>query len=126
MRRSRLFAPGLANTARQYLWIGFNSLGYDNHILAAILDGTDDPAALKALSDTLINDTGWKRNERASAGGELCVDPFAMNGGAKARIGSLKEIACKLDAPSLRTLPYEPDRVLTREEMAEVVAIQRG
>ena len=65
----------------------FNCLGYDNHIVAAILDGTDDPATLKALSDALINDTGWKRNERASAGGEY-VDPFAMNGGAKARIGS--------------------------------------
>ncbi len=116
------FRDWYAEHGRRYLWVGFNSLGYDNHILAAVLDGTDDPAALKALSDSLIKtNTGWKRNERASAGGELCVDPFAMNGGAKARIGSLKEIACKLDAPSLRTLPYEPDRVLTRDEMQAVV-----
>src|SRR5689334_7221725 len=57
---------------------------------------------------------------RDTAGGELSIDPFAMNGGAKARIGSLKECACKLDAPSLRTLPYAPDRVLTHDEMRAV------
>jgi hypothetical protein len=123
--------PGLGETfeafrgwfgehGRHYMWVGFNCLGYDNHVVARILEGDDDPATLKALSDALINDTGWKRNERASAGGEICVDPFAMNGGAKARIGSLKEIACKLDAPSLRTLPYAPDHVLTRDEMQAV------
>jgi hypothetical protein len=85
------FRSWYADYSRQYLWIGFNSLGYDNHIVGAILDGADDPAALKALSDSLINQTGWKRSERASAGGEFCIDPFAMNGGARAKIGSLKE-----------------------------------
>jgi hypothetical protein len=106
-----VFRAWFAEHARRYPWVGFNSLGYDNHILAAILEGTDDPAALKVASDALISDTtggGWKRNERASAGGEFCIDPFAMNGGARAKIGSLKEIACKLDAPSLRTLPLRP------------------
>jgi hypothetical protein len=115
-----VFRAWFGEHGRNYMWVGFNCLGYDNHIVARILEGDEDPSRLKALSDELINDTGWKRNERASAGGEVCVDPFAMNGGAKARIGSLKEIACKLDAPSLRTLPYAPDRVLTRDEMQAV------
>ena len=103
-RRSRRFAPGLANTAGTTCGSGSTASATTTTSSRASWRETTIPATLKALSDALINDTGWKRNERASAGGEVCVDPFAMNGGAKARIGSLKEIACKLDAPSLRTL----------------------
>ncbi len=114
------FRRWYAEHGSAYRWVGFNSLGYDNHIVARILEGVDDPAELYTLSGALVNNNTWWRSTRDTAGGELSIDPFAMNGGAKARVGSLKECACKLDAPSLRTLPYAPDRVLTHDEMCAV------
>jgi hypothetical protein len=119
------FRSWYGENGHKYRWVGFNSLAYDNHIVGRILAGADDPATLHTLSDTLVNNNDWRRDILASAGGEISIDPFAMNGGAKARVGSLKECACKLDAPSLRTLPYAPDRVLTRDEMRAVVEYNR-
>jgi hypothetical protein len=115
------FRTWYSENGRKYQWIGFNSLSYDNYIVCRILRGADDPAALYTLSSALIDSYDPWRNALTTAGGELSIDPFAMNGGAKARVGSLKECACKLDAPSLRTLPYAPDGALTRAEMRAVV-----
>jgi putative DNA primase/helicase len=117
------FRDWYADNGQRYLWIGFNSLQYGNHIIASILEGDDYPATLKALSDELISTSTpyYRPSAGRSAGGETCLDLLAINSGANAKVGSLKEIACKLDAPSLRELPYEPGRVLTRDEMQVVV-----
>ena len=111
------FRNWYAQEARNDTWIGFNSFGYDNHIVQLILAGVDDPTVLHNRSDALIANRTWRRDMLASAGGEISVDLFAMNGGARGQIGSLKECACKLDAPSLRTLPFAPDRHLSHEDM---------
>jgi hypothetical protein len=113
------------------VWVGFNSLKYDNFILKAIIDGgVANPFVngnltdiLYAYSNALINGPEWRQQK--SVNGEVCVDFLAMNGGAKKQVGSLKEAACKLDAPSLRALPYAPDHVLTRDEMLDVAAYNK-
>ena len=97
-------------------------LAYDNHIVNLVLNGIDDPRALHTMSDALIANRGWRRDLMASAGGEIAVDLFAMAGGIRGQVGSLKECACKLDACSLRTLPFAPDRHLSHEDMPAVVA----
>jgi hypothetical protein len=113
------------------VWVGFNSVKYDNFILKVIIDGgVANPFVNGSLTDvlytysgTLINGPEWRQQK--SVNGEICVDFLAMNGGAKKQVGSLKEAACKLDAPSLRTLPYAPDHVLTRDEMLDVAAYNK-
>jgi hypothetical protein len=114
------FRGWYAERGKSYLWIGFNSFGYDNHIVGRILlEGVDDPAAHCVFSTALIESKDWRRSQ-TSAAGELAIDVFALNGGAKASVGSLKQLACKLDAHSLRELPYPPDRKLTHDEMIAV------
>ena len=70
-----------------------------------------------------ITNPEW--HQQKSMNGEICVDFLAMNGGARKNVGSLKEAACKLDAQSLRTLPYAPNHVLTHDEMLEVETYNR-
>ena len=92
------------------IWVGFNSLHYDNYVLQAILNGCENPDYLFTLSNNIINvKPAWHRRE--SAGGELAVDLMALNGGIKKNVGSLKAAACKLDAESLQELPFPFDHV---------------
>lgn len=104
------------------LFIGFNSMPYDNVLLRAILvDGVDDVAELFELSKATIVAKSFQVG-RATIGGELSCDLLAIHGGQNARIGSLKEIGVKLDYPHLQELPYPFDAVLEHDQMVEVAA----
>ena len=68
------FRRWYAEHGSAYRWVGFNSLGYDNHIVAQILEGVDDPAELYTLSGALVNNNTWWRSTRDTAGGEQVGD----------------------------------------------------
>jgi hypothetical protein len=61
------FRRWYAEHGSAYRWVGFNSLGYDNHIVARILEGVDDPAELYTLSGALVNNNTWWRSTRDTA-----------------------------------------------------------
>lgn len=100
------------------VFITFNGLRYDNHMVRAMLAGEQAPdaASLYELSCGLIADDQMPVR---SIAGELNADLQEIAGGRN-HIGSLKEIGVQLDHPTLRELPYEPDRVLSADEMRAV------
>ena len=101
--------------------IGFNSLAYDLPLISAALGGFDN-AALKTLSDKLIK---AKQPWNVIRSADLVIpdswehiDIMAVAPGQS----SLKLYGGRLGAPTLQDLPYEPDTILTPEQMDEVEA----
>lgn len=101
--------------------IGFNSLAYDLPMISAALGGFDN-AALKALSDKLIKaNQPWNVIRSADlvipdSWEHIDIMPVAPGQ------SSLKLYGGRLGAPTLQDLPYEPDTILTPEQMDEVEA----
>jgi hypothetical protein len=99
--------------------IGYNSLAYDLPMICAALGGFDN-AALKGLSDKLIKSKQpWNVTRAADIVVPDSWDHIDIMGIAPGQ-ASLKAYAGRLDAPTLQDLPYEPDTVLTPEQMDEV------
>ena len=117
------FREWFAAERQERLWIGFNSTGYDNWIVRTVLDGCDDPADIFTLSAATISAGRDPRNRLDTAAGEIGVDIYSIFAG---RIGSLKELACKIGYPRLRALPYPFDAVLTFEQMQDVARYNIG
>jgi len=113
------FKPWFETEKTERLWIGFNSCAYDNHLIRAVLNGQYDPGALHVISQTTINNGKDHRSRLEEAGGEMCVDLYAIFGG---RVGSLKELACKIGFDTIQELPYHWDAVLTHDQMVEVAS----
>lgn len=109
-----------ADRASDTLFISFNGLAYDNVMCKAIIaEGVEDPSALFDLSCRTIQ-TERVRQERI--GDELSLDLLAIAGGAKAKLGSLKECGIKMDFRRLEELPYPFDSVLTVDQMRHVAS----
>ena len=99
--------------------VGFNSLAYDIPMICAALAGFDN-AHLKALSDKLIKaKQPWQVIRNADINTDNSWDHIDIMSIAPGQ-SSLKLYAGRLGAPCLQDLPYEPDTVLTTEQMDEV------
>jgi hypothetical protein len=106
-------------TSGKYEFITFNGWGYDVPILRHALFGAGCES-IKRASDAIIVDglTHWNFPKKFG-----CVDlPIDMVDLIEVAKGdcSLKLYAGRLHAKKMQDLPYEPDRVLTAEERAEV------
>ncbi len=110
----------------QAILVGFNSIGFDNHILNAILAGEDDPLVLYDLGQDLIKaNQGWTRVKRVQALDEISIDLMAIAGKTKGEpnLGSLKELGIKLGFWRLQELPIpHTQEVLSPDEMAAICA----
>lgn len=99
--------------------VGFNSLAYDLPLISAAIGGFDN-AAIKAMSDKLITaKQPWQviRNADVLIPNDWDhIDIMSVAPGQS----SLKLYGGRLGAPKLQDLPYEPDSVLTPEQMDEV------
>ena len=107
--------------AAETLFIGFNSLAYDNQILrAVIIEQIDDPATLFERSVALIQASSRFANRLESIDQEVSADLLAIAGGQKAKLGSLKECGIKSDFYRLQVLPLPFDQALSVDEMRVV------
>lgn len=101
------------------MFFSFNGIGYDNHIVRAMLKGKTQ---LYDLSKSIIE--GKDKKSAYKIEREINCDLYVMNGGGAfskiKRIGSLKECGIKLNHWRLQELPYRFDTDLTHEQMVNV------
>ena len=112
------------------LWVGFNNLSFDNAVMRAIvLDNVDDAATLKGVANRRIEHRGANGRQypvRDFGQGELTLDLFALYKGTYGKVGGLKYVALKLDAPEHTEMPYPHDATLTTEaEMRTLLRYNR-
>ena len=90
------------------LWVGYNILNFDCHVMRAIIrDGVDDAGQLKALANSVIESPDRRLYD--FGGDEICVDLFILYKGVHGRVGSLKRVACHLDIEEFSEMPYAHD-----------------
>src|SRR5574343_16851 len=108
-------------------FIGFNILYYDNVILNFVLqESRITNTMLKKLSDLIINDRDGRNKRQYQKYKYKCpwisVDIFLL-WSRMIRLSkhiSLKSLAVAINHPKIQELPYEPNRLLSLEEMQEV------
>lgn len=119
----------LIKSSHDLTLVGHNSLGYDDLILRAIIlyTGKIDNAALKRLSDKIINrDETFVRSdvykELKYPKERLWVsyDTIELTRVNQLRVG-LKYAAILLRHNRIQDLPYEPETILTDEQIEEVI-----
>ncbi len=107
----------------EYVTIGFNSNEYDIPMIRIALMGKSTKA-LKHASDVLINKAkgqfSWKILKEANV--PQCqmkqhIDIYNVLPGVSV---PLKTYAARIGFKKLQDLPYEPDKILTQEQMDEV------
>lgn len=117
-QRDRIAALHANNTI-----VGYNYLNYDQPMVAAAAIDDFDNAQLKRLNDRIIlgNVKHWQLDDITIPRGwqDNIVDLMEPQPNARA---SLKTLAGRLHAPLMQDLPFEPDRVLTDEEMDIVLS----
>ena len=111
---------------RKYTTIGFNSLSYDVPMIFLAIEGATN-AQLKQASDRIImGGIKWwdVEHELGIRLPKLShIDLFEPQPNP---FISLKSLNGRLHGKKLQDLPFEPDRVLTREEMAATKAYNRN
>lgn len=117
--------------------VTFNGMGYDRAMIWGAIYGLSNDA-LKELSDAIIvgNTRWWETCELL---GDFCPEFRHDNGTWWPKhdfidliepqpnaFASLKTLNGRLHGPTMRDLPYEPDRILTPEEQDEVVVYMKN
>lgn len=108
------FPQWLDGQKDEAVFASINGANYDTRFLAAVVAGEFNPARLKLLSDSIINDTEEWRNRRSSIDSELHCDLLRMHGGYEQVAGS-KEMAVKASLHSVRESPVAFDALATTE-----------
>ena len=121
--RRQLNTERLAALMRNNTIVGYNFIGYDNPMVALAIDGACT-SKLKELNDRIIlGGLKWWEVER-ECGITIpsrwnVIDLMEPQPNAFA---SLKTLAGRMHSPTMRDLPYEPDTILTDEQMDDVIA----
>jgi DNA polymerase elongation subunit (family B) len=103
-----------------YTVVTFNGNNYDWPILSLALNGADNEALKEASDAIIVNDMkpwNFYKHFRCQA---LSYDHIDIKEVAPGVMVSLKLYAGRLHAPKMQDLPYDPDSLLTREQMQNV------
>jgi DNA polymerase elongation subunit (family B) len=103
-----------------YTVVTFNGNNYDWPILSLALNGADNEALKEASDAIIVNDMkpwNFYKHFRCQA---LSYDHIDIKEVAPGVMVSLKLYAGRLHAPKMQDLPYDPDSLLTREQMQAV------
>jgi len=103
-----------------YTVVTFNGVNYDWPILSLALNGADNEALKEASDAIIVNDMkpwNFYKHFRCQA---LSYDHIDIKEVAPGVMVSLKLYAGRLHAPKMQDLPYDPDALLTREQMQAV------
>jgi DNA polymerase elongation subunit (family B) len=103
-----------------YTVVTFNGTNYDWPILSLALNGADNEALKEASDAIIVNDMkpwNFYKHFRCQA---LSYDHIDIKEVAPGVMVSLKLYAGRLHAPKMQDLPYDPDSLLTREQMQAV------
>jgi hypothetical protein len=103
-----------------YTVVTFNGVNYDWPILSLALSGADNEALKEASDAIIVNDMkpwNFYKHFRCQA---LSYDHIDIKEVAPGVMVSLKLYAGRLHAPKMQDLPYDPDSLLTREQMQAV------
>jgi len=106
--------------ADTFCLVGFNCIFYDNTVCSAAASDKFDAAALQALSFEIIeqNSRPW---QVAKARNFKLLEPNQIDLIEVAPLqGSLKTYAARLHCGHMQDLPFDPNKVLSREEIAIV------
>jgi hypothetical protein len=120
--RRQIDTERLRTIMAQNCIVGYNFLNYDQGMIAHAIGGASN-ADLKSLNDRIIlgNLRYWQLEDLEiyiPRRWEI-VDLIEPQPNA---IASLKTLAGRMHAPLMQDLPYEPDTVLTEEEMDKVLS----
>jgi hypothetical protein len=103
-----------------YTVVTFNGVNYDWPVLSLALSGADNEALKEASDAIIVNDMkpwNFYKHFRCQA---LSYDRIDIKEVAPGVMVSLKLYAGRLHAPKMQDLPYDPDSLLTREQMQAV------
>jgi DNA polymerase elongation subunit (family B) len=103
-----------------YTVVTFNGVNYDWPILSLALNGADNEQLKEASDAIIVNDMkpwNFYKHFRCQA---LSYDHIDIKEVAPGVMVSLKLYAGRLHAPKMQDLPYDPDSLLTREQMQAV------
>jgi DNA polymerase elongation subunit (family B) len=103
-----------------YTVVTFNGNNYDWPILSLALNGADNEQLKEASDAIIVNDMkpwNFYKHFRCQA---LSYDHIDIKEVAPGVMVSLKLYAGRLHAPKMQDLPYDPDSLLTREQMQAV------
>lgn len=103
-----------------YTSVTFNGNNYDWPILSLALNGADNEALKEASDAIVVNDMkpwNFYKHFHCQA---LSYDHIDIKEVAPGVMVSLKLYAGRLHAPKMQDLPYDPDSLLTREQMQNV------
>jgi DNA polymerase elongation subunit (family B) len=103
-----------------YTVVTFNGANYDWPILSLALNGADNEQLKEASDAIIVNDMkpwNFYKHFRCQA---LSYDHIDIKEVAPGVMVSLKLYAGRLHAPKMQDLPYDPDSLLTREQMQAV------
>lgn len=130
--RRKLDHNRLAALLKNNLVIGFNWQGYDRFMVTKAAEEDVTNSELKALNDRIIVGKlkwweveeacgfrvpwGWKYWDLM----EVQPSVAGKDGGGEQRAPGLKLAMARMHCPTIQDLPYEPDTVLTEEQMDEV------
>ncbi|MDA8950661.1 hypothetical protein N9H70_08330 [Pseudomonadales bacterium] len=94
---------------------GYNSIGYDSHVLVAALEDDTSQAQLLDLSQKLIHGKKHYRHATIQGVDQTDLQPLVS------KKTSLKMAGIKLGYPVLELLPFEPNQKLSAETIAETI-----
>jgi hypothetical protein len=119
----RLNIPALLNVLRQWTIVTFNGINYDGPMIALALMGAKNTLLKRANDDIIVGGLRyWEFEERYGAVLPEFVDHIdlmAVSPGS-AIMTSLKIYAGRLHSRRMQELPFDPNLVLSHEQIAQV------
>lgn len=110
----KLDVAGILQAYARFKLIGFNSLGYDELVIDQVLKGIDPYEASKLIINKAL--VRYNADIKYKIPNHIDVQDVCP------LRGSLKLYGARLHCHTIRSLPYEPDKHLTLEEMNDVIA----
>lgn len=103
------------------LTIGFNSMRYDIPMVIGLLQGWDNNQLKKLSNDIIHNDLSPYQTFTKYAFPQYAWNHIDIKDPAPGVMVSLKTYGGRLHAKKLQDLPYDPDQILTQDQIQEVI-----